>query len=240
MIAALLKKDWRLNRVVVIAAAVVSMMPYALTLANIRLNPPAYRATEPRDYFDAALTAAYACLVLSVVLSAAFGGLAFAAERRERTAEFLAMMPVSRRTVILSKLLVASACVAALVAVHAVVVAVVVEWAEVSGVRFHSPTWAEAGGMALAFAVALFGIAWALSTVIRSPAIAASIAIAVGIGLLFGGAEWAKKLSDLWWDGRSRPFSEGELFAMVSGGAAAVGVLAVAVSSAYYLRRVEP
>jgi ABC-type transport system involved in multi-copper enzyme maturation permease subunit len=237
--AALLRKDWRLNRAVVVAAIVLSLMPYALTLANTRFNPPKYRVVELRDYLDTTQFAAFACLVLSVVLAAAFGGLALAAERRERTAEFLAMMPVSRGAVVLSKLVVAAVCLATLLAVHVAVVALTYWVADLGDVRLRGPTTWQAGGMAAAFAVALFGMAWALSVFLKSPAIAASIAIALGVGLLFGGMAWAETLAEDWLGQYARP-TEDFLFALVSGVAAAIGLVSLVVSSSYDLRRVEP
>jgi ABC-type transport system involved in multi-copper enzyme maturation permease subunit len=237
---ALLRKDWRLNRVVVVGAVVLSVLPYVLPVANLRFNPPKYQVPGLRDYLDAVQFSASACLALSVVLAAAFGGLAFAAERRERTAEFLAMVPVSRAAVVLSKLVVAAVCMAVLIAVHVVVIAVTCRFASIAGIRLHGATPFEAGGMAAAFAVALFGFAWALSVFLHSPAIAASIAIALGIGLLFGGAAWAETLSDYLERRYGGRLTEETVLTILSSFAAGFGLLMLFASSVYYLRRVEP
>jgi ABC-type transport system involved in multi-copper enzyme maturation permease subunit len=237
---ALIRKDWRLNRVVVVAAVVLSVLPYVLPLANLQFNPPRYQVPGLREYLDTVQFSANACLVLSVVLAAAFGGLAFAAERRERTAEFLAMVPVSRGAVVLSKLVVAAVCLAALIAVHLVVIAGTYRLAEIAGIRLRGPTVAEAGGMAAAFAVALLGFAWALSVFLHSPAIAASIAIALGIGLLFGGMAWAETFSDYLERRYGGRLPEDTLLTILSSFAAGFGLLMLFASSVYYLRRVEP
>jgi ABC-type transport system involved in multi-copper enzyme maturation permease subunit len=241
MIGALLKKDWRLNRVVVVAGLILSSMPYALSLANLWLNPPKYQTPGAREYLDTAQGTAAACLILVVLLAAAFGGLAFAGERRERTAEFLAMLPVSRGQIVVSKLVVALLCLAGLLALHAAVFVVTDAWADWAGVgKIRGPSLYEGGGMAVAFTVAVFGVAWALSVFLNSPAIAACIAIAVGVGLLFGGMAWAEKAFEAWDEMNRTNTSEAVMLTVVCVASAAVGFIAIAGSSVRYVRRVAP
>jgi ABC-type transport system involved in multi-copper enzyme maturation permease subunit len=242
MMTALLKKDWRLNRVVVVAGLIISVMPYVLALANQRFFPEKYRPVGLREYLDTTQFAAMACLALVVVLAAAFGGLTFAAERRERNAEFLGMLPVSRGRIILSKLLVALACVTVLIAFHVLVLVVCDAWRVHAGflLRRNGEGVFYAGGMAVAYAVTLFGIAWALSILLRSPAIAATIAIGIGAGLLFGGMAWAERAFDAWDQLHGYRTSEEKLLTIVCSASAAIGLLAILLSSAHYIRRVEP
>jgi ABC-type transport system involved in multi-copper enzyme maturation permease subunit len=241
MMFPLLRKDWRLNRVVVIAALVMSVLPYGLSLGNVVLNPPEYRAVTSWDYLDAIQLAAGACLILMVPLAAAFGGTAFAAERRDRTAEFLGMLPAPRGQIIASKLVVAAACVAVLISVHLAIIVACNVLGDITGTRGrHGVSAYDAGAMAACFAVALFGLAWAASTVIRSPAIAASAAIGVGVGILFGGISWGERLFRMFERVSGVRASETVILTTVSAFAAALGVAAIAVSSVYYAKRVEP
>ena len=241
MIGALMRKDWRLNRVVVIAGLIISLMPYALSLANLRLNPPRHYTPTLKDYLEIAQVSAVVCFICVVILAAAFGGLAFAGERRERTAEFLGMLPASRGAIVASKLIVALLCLAALLAVHGGVIALTNMWWQSASIgRVRGPSVVEAGGMAAAFAFAVFGVAWALSVFLNSPAIAACIAIAVGVGLLFGGMAWAEKAFEAWDELHGTQTSEDVMLAVVCLAAASVGFIAIVASSLRYVRRVAP
>jgi hypothetical protein len=86
----LIAKDWRLYRVHLIALLVTSAGCYALGLmgAFYRLPDP----YGPRDSFYAASIIA---ANLTALLAAAFGGMAIAGERSDRTADFLSLLPVN-------------------------------------------------------------------------------------------------------------------------------------------------
>ena len=105
MMWTLIKKDLRLNLLLIGSAALFSAMPYALAAVNLVVNPPDHKVVETRDYVQTLEGAGYACLILMVIMSSAFGGSSFALERRDRSAEFLGMLPVSRRRIGASKLL---------------------------------------------------------------------------------------------------------------------------------------
>jgi ABC-type transport system involved in multi-copper enzyme maturation permease subunit len=240
---ALIRKEWRLNRVVLIGCLVTMVMPYAITVANLLLNPPRFSTYEPRHYIQAIQFAAYTCLVITVILAAAFGGLTFAGERRERTAEFLGMLPVSRGAIIVSKLVVPLACLIVLVTVHLLVLRACIAWADRVAVLLQG---AEEGILfgaagAASFGVALFGIAWGLSVFLRSPAIAAATALGIGVGMFFGMMEWADRAQQYL---RDRYFPRAEVddvaVTVIALTALVVGVAAIIGSSLYYRRRVEP
>jgi ABC-type transport system involved in multi-copper enzyme maturation permease subunit len=243
MMLALLRKEWRLNRAVLIGCLVTAVMPYVVTVANLWINPPRYSTYDPRHLIQAIQFAAYACLVITVILAAAFGGLTFAGERRERTAEFLGMLPVSREAIIASKLIVPLACLVVLVTVHLLVLVACIAWADRIAVRLQGADEGVlfAAASAVSFGVAMFGIAWALSVFLRSPAIAAAVALGVGVGMFFGMMEWADRAQQFLRD-RFFPRAGADDVAMVVVGltALAIGVAAIVASSLHYRRRVEP
>src|SRR5437868_14263220 len=104
---ALLKKDWRVYRVAVVGSVIVLAAPYFLSIIAIIYNKSELRDGEISSF---ALSASMADLWLTAILASVFGGVAFALERRERSADFLAMMPTSRARIIASKVVIASVC----------------------------------------------------------------------------------------------------------------------------------
>jgi ABC-type transport system involved in multi-copper enzyme maturation permease subunit len=119
--------------------------------------------------------------VLSLAASSAITGVAFAKERRERTAELLATLPIPRWTVVTSKALTALIVVAVpfLVGMGASVLLAIKE-DQFLGDRLASGLTA---GMFLIAAVwlTLFGLGWALSSLLRSEVLSAAAPILVVI-----------------------------------------------------------
>jgi ABC-type transport system involved in multi-copper enzyme maturation permease subunit len=190
----LLWKDYRINRLLLIFGFVVCVGPWFLAVVR-------------SDYLlwfhsDAAWSAPgfwiSNCLVslwLSVFTFAMLGGNAIAAERADRSAEFLAYLPVSRWSVIASKSLIAFAAGAAIWAINLVILFIVAPWFEFSYIpdedtaaRFHH-LFAVCG----AISVLLFGSGWFWSSVLTSHGLATGMsfvtlaAVVMGvIGLIVG------------------------------------------------------
>jgi ABC-type transport system involved in multi-copper enzyme maturation permease subunit len=240
MMFALLRKEWRLNRAVVIGCLVTAVMPYAISVGNVWINPGRYSNVEPRSYLEAVELAAWACLVITVIFAAAFGGLTFAGERRERTAEFMAMLPVSRGAIIVSKLVVPLACLIGLLGVHLLVLTLCGVWADRIGIDGRDNLLL---GMILVkgYAAAFFAIAWSLSVFLRSAAIAAAIAIGVGVGLFFGLLEWGERVNGFLLERNYvRSNDETVAIAVICATAVLIAGVVIIISSLHYRRRVEP
>lgn len=147
---ALLRKDWRLNRAAMITLLITALGPYVLL---------------PGDPSQAAVYVS----ILNFVPAAALGGAAFARERREHWDDFLAVMPVSQLQIISSKLLVALGPLALTTTLNIAVL--------MSG---HSNTTSIEGlSSYLCLLLAIFGLAWLLSALLPSPAIAAVTSLLV-------------------------------------------------------------
>jgi ABC-type Na+ efflux pump permease subunit len=241
MMATLIQKDWRLARVIVIAGGLLSTMPYAFQVVNTRYLHPEGIMPGVREYADGLQTASIACLGIVTLLAAAFGGSALAGERRERTDEFMAMLPVSRGRIIASKLIVALVCIVVLIVFHSAVIGatnVCVKLAQLN--RLRGPEVTQSAGITAAFALLMFGVGWAMSVFLRSPAIAACVAIAVSVGVLFGGMFWGTYIAERWDRAPRTNSTEDLVLFYVCVAAALIGVTAIATSSVRYLRRVEP
>lgn len=241
MMGKLLKKDWRVNRPAVIGAAVLTACPYAYVLLDRALFPP-HPELAAHQLMDALEAASMAGLGLTLVMAAVFGGMAFAPERRDGPAEFLAMLPVSRSRIAVSKLLVVLPCTAVPAAIHTTVAVLLLRWE--SEVRqmpldYLMKSLAEAAVMGAYVFVLLFGLAWMLSLNLKSPAIAATIAFSLGAILVFVTSTWAHEAVErgelLGW----RVSSEFTTDA-IAGLSLAVGAVAFLGSTVHYLRRVDP
>lgn len=223
---ALLKKDWRLYRVPLIAMLVMSIGVIVLSFLSqwmvLRRADTPFDARMVRDMLG--MVSALG-LVMLVVTAGTFGASAFAGERRERWSDFLAMMPVSRVRIVLAKLSIAFFVLSA-------------------GFAFWACLWLIAavpgrgGGdsplILLGFfsgMVMTFSVAWAISSFGRSPAIAAGIAIGLTVAVYV--------FALTYFDGTPAHRINAKLYthyALIT----AVGVAVIAVSSILYIRRVAP
>jgi ABC-type transport system involved in multi-copper enzyme maturation permease subunit len=174
----LLWKDYRHNRVVVVAGLLLLLGPYAMVLFAILAG-----FDEPRDGWASAFVGAAAySLFMSQLTVAVVGGNAIAGERVDRSAEFLASLPITREKIVASKLLFALAVVAAIWLVNTGVF-----WslrATIPG----DPDFREEKLAKIAANIALTGlvffcVGWCLSSFLTSPTF--SVAGALVTPLLF-------------------------------------------------------
>ncbi len=107
MFKALLWKDYRVNRLPLLAGLFFFVTPIAaLVLINLWAE---HRYGGPYYAWATALTMGpFFGLTCSLITLAMLGGTAFACERADRSAEFLAPLPVNRKHVIISKAVIAA------------------------------------------------------------------------------------------------------------------------------------
>jgi ABC-type transport system involved in multi-copper enzyme maturation permease subunit len=178
-VRALLWKDFRVNLFVLLFGLVMLCAPF---LAGFVSN--AYRQARGENvlwwYSDAWVIQSIASLGLSLLTFAMLGGNAVAAERVDRSAEFLAHLPPSRRRVILSKIILALAASAVIWAINLGLI---------YGLAAHLDGWPtmkeslSTGSLQDTFpglasvAIIVFGVAWLGSVCLTSPAIATGLGI---------------------------------------------------------------
>ena len=165
---ALLWKDYRQNRSLLVAAGVFLLLPYAfvvvLGVVELLADDHSYGVAWAQYFATAGLTG----LVLSVVLSAFIAGNAVAGERADRSAEFAAILPISRRSGILSKALLAvTACVLMWLGNGLVLNLTLMK--SIS----RSPMSLDVVPVLAATTVFAFGVSWLVSTLVSRPATAA-------------------------------------------------------------------
>jgi ABC-type transport system involved in multi-copper enzyme maturation permease subunit len=225
---ALLWKDYRVNRSVLLIAAVMLVGPY---LAAVAFAAASGRETlaSPRWWCEALTNAAMISVALSLLSVSMLGANAFATERADRSAEFFAYLPPTRARALLSKAILALSAGCAIWLVHAVLAMVVLPRLDAmsSGISLPDGTIK----FLLPTAVLVFGTAWAASTVLSSPAAAAGLSFAAP--LIVGGA--LLTLSHF----TGAPRSE-DLEAWYRAACVTLGVFAFILFSVVYTRRVTP
>lgn len=169
----LLWKDYRLNRLLVLFGLLACLLPWAVAIArHIQLIVRGEGVWwGPAPWVDAFSVS----LLLSLFTFAMLGGNAVAAERADRSAEFLAYQPISRWFMLLSKSLIALPTIAGIWMVNLVFLFLVtpciaegVTAADMAG----RPEVYEALIVFAATSVFLFGACWFWSAVLRSHGLA--------------------------------------------------------------------
>jgi ABC-type transport system involved in multi-copper enzyme maturation permease subunit len=173
---ALLQKDLRLYRAPICTAALAIVTPWLLLMVvgfyRILVNPDAHGGV------DIVGSVAMFGVVSAIIVAAIFGGFAFSVERREKSADFLAMLPVSRRQVMTSKVLIS-------------IGPVMVLWLIQSSAFFLlnatgrniddsveiADAFVATYAVSLSAIILAFGVAWLAGLFIKSPSISASIAL---------------------------------------------------------------
>lgn len=171
--SSLLRKDWRLYRPTVIGCLVVVAGVYLIGVLPLLTDPKAGPYDLPRQIRNVALVAAG----VTAAFAAVFGASAFAVERRDRTAEFLLMLPISRTRIMASKVAISAAFVLALWALHMTVAVLALNRLD-AGAK-HATDYAYAFAALAGAAMMMFSVAWMLSACLSGAAIP--------FGIAFGG-----------------------------------------------------
>jgi len=186
MLLTLIRKDFRLQLPVLIAAGLLFVAPAVIYFG---VDAVIGQPTDDPLPVLAMLAAMFMLGIGAASLTVpAFTGVAAARERRERSAEFLEAMPVDRWKIVTSRALVAVVCGLLPATVGAISIIVVVtadssvgggpdEWAS-AGPEFNEDfiraMMAAAGTIAAAA-----GVAWLIGSLVRSEVIAAAMGIAI-------------------------------------------------------------
>lgn len=224
---ALLWKDYRINRGVVLLGAALLLGPYAAVIFwGLRAHWP---SLPPRAEWSGLLTtASLLSLVLSQLTLVTLAGNVIASERNDRSAEFLAYLPPSRLKILASKF------------VLWLLAAAVVWCVNLAASELLAPALGRAPGsatdaladrsMLAAVSVMLFGAGWLGSALLESPAMATCL----GIGATFAVPVLVMAALHLFAPGGG-DLKQGCLIACP-----VLGVVCFVCGSVYYLRRVEP
>src|SRR6185437_5499108 len=179
--------------------------------------------------------AAAGAMWLVGLVAAGFGGAAFAHERADRSADFLAMLPVTRRQILVSKLTI---CIGALLMMWLGNFAVVLWTHSLQSDRWHWATEYQAGIFAsiipdAAATIMFFSIAWLASAFLQSPTKAALVSIVFTVSATYTSALLVVS-SSLGSQGQYAVALTISILGVV------LSLVALIGGSLYYVRRIEP
>lgn len=224
---ALLWKEYRLNRGVLLLGVALLLAPYA-TVLGVALHSHWPSWPPAAEWPGLLLTASLFSLGLSELTLVTLAGNSIASERADRSAEFLAYLPPSRLQILASKVLLALLAAGVIWAVNLFV-------GEVVAPALGTSPASLAGSLAprpllAATAVMLFGAGWLGSALLDSPAIATSLGIGATLAVPF------VLMTVLGLFGSSQDdFKHWGIITCLT-----LGALCFVCGSVYYLRRVEP
>lgn len=175
----LLWKDIRLNSMIIVYALITTVgLFFAMAVVN--------KIVEWRTGFCIQSwsmlfgSAALLSLILQLVTITLLGACAFAPERADRTAEFMAYMPVSRGQVILSKIIL-SLMIFAFIGLWDIGTVYLVDSGK--GVE-NGNSFSKVALMFSSMSLCIFSCSWFVSTMSQSHGLAAAVGILVPIGCI--------------------------------------------------------
>ena len=213
---ALLWKDFRINRMILFVGAVLWLVPYIYFL---KMKAISSSSSSP-NYFQALVDGSLGSMLAFILAIALFGGNALSSERVSRSAAFLAYLPPSRAVVLISKAISAIIPCVLIFGVN-LLVFVILHTTGLWHVRLDTVKTITSIPAA---AVSVFGVAWAVGFLLKSPAIAASCGIVAPIAIIAA----VKYYRGGWWAGF--PFQAYCITTLT------VGVLGFVVGAFCYLR----
>jgi ABC-type transport system involved in multi-copper enzyme maturation permease subunit len=224
----LLWKDYRHNRPIVIAGLLFFLVPHAITLVVILW----LKSPELLRWRENFAESSFFGLVLFQLTVAFLGGNAMAGERVDRSAEFLASLPVTRGKILTSKLLLALIVVGAIWLIDAPAICLFSDVVGPSRGHGGHELFQALANTALTGLV-FFGVAWFLSSFLASPTFAICGGLAAPVLFLVTLHLFAYCL-DLAPIGVAATALSYRIFCLT------VAPVCFAVGTWHYLRRVEP
>jgi len=231
----LLWREYRLNRLILMAGAVLLLAPYVVGLIVLcwaicwAKEPPVIEGLPYAVVVFGA--AALYSILLSLFTVALLGGNAIAGERADRSAEFMAYLPVSRGRRLASKLSLTLLATASIWAVNLLVLGALVSltpemrW---SGLSQHASSLAYWALTSLL----IYCVSWLFSSLQSNPSVAICTGAVSPLFVVMGlqAAAW------IW----SMPITSRFLPIGYPIASLLLAVASFAAGSVYYLRRVEP
>ena len=231
MIRALLWKEYRVNRVVLMYAGAALFGPYVLLV--LRNLYAAWTDGLPAWWPKIWWMVATLSLILSLFTAAMLGGNSVAGERADRSAEFMATLPPSRGNRITAKAVFTVGILLFIWAVNLIALYVIARHAPEQPFQGSEFSDDNAGQMVAVLAVSTaiaFGASWFVSCVASSHALAG----AAGIGAPVLVACFIMAAQHL------LNFGEDAFTAIYITSCASLGVIGFVGGITYYVRRVEP
>lgn len=220
---ALMWKDFRQQRPLLVASGIFLLVPYVIAALIAIVNQLGPFAVEEWTRFF--IGAALADIPIAGLLIGFFAGNAFAGERADQSAEFLAYLPIPRNEAVASKAVLTIGIVAVMMTA-CMGIFLAMTTSGFTGPRSTDVPW----GILTGTCVLILGVAWLGSSLASSGtyAAAAGIAIPLCCGAILRTMNELNVIATWNW---------GTIYAVSS---IVLGLLAFVAGVVYYLRRFEP
>jgi len=226
----LIWKEYRLNRLVLIVGAVLLVAPHAaalvLALRGVGLQ---VRGGLLLQLSGNLMVSGLYGMLLSQLTLALLGGHAIACERADRSAEFLAYLPVARTRILAGKIALALVTVALIWIPNLLIVRWAMAGLPEQGPRFYADIWSAFWTLVIT-GLAAFCVAWLLSSFLESPT------FSICGGLVTPWLVLMALAFLVWWF----EWPEQVIFLGYSITCLVLGPACFAAGTWHYLRRVEP
>jgi len=170
----LLWKDFRLNWLIIIMALFIVVVPNLIAVTvTCYAKHDYHNYNGSADFSNTLFVSATSSLFLSSIVFAFMGGNAIACERADRSAEFLAYLPISRGKIITSKLLVALLIGAFIWIVNFSIIGICYLAVPQNFMQKSSPPIGAVTGGFLIAGLTFFCVTWLFSCFMQSQAISA-------------------------------------------------------------------
>jgi len=221
----LIWREYRLNRLILIVGLGLLLLPYAIALMVLlwaRFHPGVFQV------FGFALLYS---VILTQLTQALLGGNAIAGERNDRSAQFVAYLPLSRPRRLRAKLSVIAAATVVFWGANLLILLFVLGTAPEANPRFYDLIRNALPYSAITGLV-FFGVAWLVSSLQSSPTFAVCGGLITPLVIIMG-LHWGA------WVTGPPTFDR---FAAIAYAAICpiVAVVCFSIGTWYYLRRVEP
>jgi ABC-type transport system involved in multi-copper enzyme maturation permease subunit len=218
---ALLWKEYRQNRQVLLAAAALTAIPYVGALLRYLFEEsPTYSAGSPLVWAFTFHGISELTMMLTVVAFALIAGNSIAGERADRSTEFTFSLPIARTSAWIGKIMVAVAACTILIAVHACL-----RVATAPGIANRDYLL-----LLLSSSVLAFGAAWVFSSLLNNSAVTTVLGISAFL-VIYSVIRLYNQYAE------PAPLDSMLLLAVLD---IAIGLIGFCVGSLIYLRRVEP
>ncbi len=228
----LIWKDFRLNRLVWGVALFLLVVPYIVAAILAWYVEGQVTQSEPRG-LSYLMGAAFQSLIVMQIVMAFAGGNAIAGERMDRSAEFLASLPVPRSRILASKLLATLGLAAFVWIPNALFLAIAYQYLSPPTAASLS---AQKTGFLLMFVnmaatgLTFFCVAWMFSAILESPTFSVCAGLITPL-VIIGTVAWVNYLLDV-----PNIYTAFAYLALCLG----LSVSCFTGGTVYYLRRVEP
>ncbi len=228
---ALIWNDFRISRPVLIIGFVLLLAPYAITLLTFTDSPHWTSMSEGAVWSMLIEIAAYMSLFCAPLTMSMLSGTIIAAERADRSCEFLAYLPPSRTKVIVSKMFVVGGVSAVIWLSGGAALSIATMLAPVGSQPSQFVSSMPSLWMIASIGVAACGVGWMASSWLESTGGPVGLAILAPIAI-----SAPLQISQFYF-GWPDPYGYARIY-MTS--CATVGAVCFAVGTVYYVRRVEP